>query len=46
MESAHKKNENFVALRTAVQVGDTQIDRGEEIPYTTDRLAAIKAKAW
>ncbi len=29
MDSALKEDEKLVALRTAVQVGDTQIDRGE-----------------
>jgi antitoxin ParD1/3/4 len=38
-------DEKLVALRAAVQVGDAQIDRGEGIPYTPDRLAAITAKA-
>jgi antitoxin ParD1/3/4 len=45
MDSALKEDEKLVALRTAVQVGDTQIDRGEGITYTPDRLAAITAKA-
>ena len=40
-----EEDEKLVALRAAVQVGDAQIDRGEGIPYTPDRLAAITAKA-
>lgn len=46
MESAFKEDEKLVVLHVAVQVGDAQIDRGEGILYTPDRLAAIKAKAW
>lgn len=40
-----EEDEKLTALRTAVQVGDDQLDHGEGIPYTTERLAAITAKA-
>jgi antitoxin ParD1/3/4 len=40
-----EEDEKLAALRSAVRVGDDQIDRGEGIPYTPDRLAAITAKA-
>ena len=41
-----EEDEKLSALRAAVQVGDAQIERGEGIPYTPERLAAITAKAF
>ena len=40
------EDEKVNALKTAVQVGDAQLDRGEGIPYTTERLEAITEKAF
>lgn len=34
------------ALQVAVRVGDEQLDRGEGITYTTERLEAITEKAF
>lgn len=41
-----EEDEKLAALRAAVQVGDEQIERGEGIPYTPERLEAITAKAF
>lgn len=40
-----EEDEKLAALRAAVQVGDEQIDRGEGVPYTQERLETITAKA-
>jgi antitoxin ParD1/3/4 len=40
-----EEDERLAALRAAVQVGDKQIDSGEGVAYTPDRLASITAKA-
>lgn len=41
-----EEDEKLAALRAAVQVGDEQIERGEGIPYTPERLEAITVKAF
>jgi antitoxin ParD1/3/4 len=41
-----EEDEKLAALRAAVQVGDEQIERGEGIPYTPERLEAITTKAF
>jgi len=40
-----EEDEKLAALRAAVQVGDDQLDRGEGVPYTPERLATITEKA-
>jgi antitoxin ParD1/3/4 len=40
-----EEDERLAALRAAVQMGDKQIDSGEGVAYTSDRLASITAKA-
>lgn len=40
-----EEDDKLAALRAAVQVGDGQLDRGEGIPYTPERLETITAKA-
>ena len=39
-------DEKLAALRAAVQIGDDQIDRGEGVVYTPERLATITEKAF
>ncbi|WP_374090139.1 type II toxin-antitoxin system ParD family antitoxin [Methylomicrobium lacus] len=41
-----EEDEKLTALRAAVQVGDDQLERGEGIPYTPERLETITAKAF
>jgi antitoxin ParD1/3/4 len=41
-----EEDEKLAALRAAVQVGDEQLDRGEGVPYTPERLENITAKAF
>ncbi|MGJ0483763.1 MAG: type II toxin-antitoxin system ParD family antitoxin [Methylomicrobium sp.] len=41
-----EEDEKLAALRAAVQIGDDQLERGEGIPYTSERLEAITAKAF
>jgi antitoxin ParD1/3/4 len=41
-----EEDEKLAALRAAVQVGDAQLDRGEGVPYTPERLATITEKAF
>jgi len=41
-----EEDEKLAALRVAVQVGYDQLDRGEGLPYTPERLAAITDKAF
>lgn len=41
-----EEDEKLAALRAAVQIGDDQLERGEGIPYTPERLEAITAKAF
>ncbi|MEI7869101.1 MAG: type II toxin-antitoxin system ParD family antitoxin [Candidatus Methylumidiphilus sp.] len=41
-----EEDEKLVTLRAAVQVGDDQLDRGEGVAYTTERLATITEKAF
>jgi antitoxin ParD1/3/4 len=41
-----EEDEKVAALRAAVQIGDEQIERGEGILYTPERLEAITAKAF
>jgi len=41
-----EEDEKLAALRAAVQIGDDQLDRGEGVPYTPERLAAITEKAF
>jgi antitoxin ParD1/3/4 len=40
-----EEDEKLVALRAAVQIGDEQLNRGEGIPYSPERLKTITAKA-
>lgn len=48
MMKHHKLSETkkLETLRAAVKLGDEQLDRGEAIAYTKDRLAQITAKAF
>ncbi len=39
-------DEKLVTLRAAVQVGDDQLDRGEGLTYTPERLEIITEKAF
>ena len=39
-------DEKLATLRAAVQVGDDQLDRGEGVAYTPERLATITEKAF
>jgi len=41
-----EEDEKLAALRAAVQIGDDQLDRGEGIPYTPERLETITAKTF
>jgi antitoxin ParD1/3/4 len=41
-----EEDEKLAALRAAVQVGDEQLDRGEGVAYTPERLEKITAKAF
>ena len=41
-----EEEDKLTALRTAVQVGDEQLDRGEGTSYTPERLEAITANAF
>jgi len=41
-----EEDEKLAALRAAVQIGDDQLDRGEGIPYTPERLEIITAKTF
>lgn len=40
------EDEKLNALKTAVQLGDAQLELGEGIPYTQERLEAITEKAF
>jgi antitoxin ParD1/3/4 len=40
-----EEDEKLFALKAAVRIGDEQIDRGEGVPYTQERLEIITAKA-
>lgn len=40
------EDEKLQALRVAVQVGDEQIERGEGVAYTPERLDQITEKAF
>ena len=40
-----EEDEKLAALRAAVQIGDGQLDRGEGVAYTPERLEAITANA-
>ncbi|HEY8034862.1 MAG TPA: type II toxin-antitoxin system ParD family antitoxin [Methylobacter sp.] len=40
-----EEDEKLAALRAAVQIGDEQLNRGEGILYTPERLETITAKA-
>jgi antitoxin ParD1/3/4 len=40
------EDEKLAALRAAVQAGDEQLERGEGVPYTPERLAKITEKAF
>lgn len=39
------EDESMEKLRAAVQVGETQLERGEGIPYSATRLETITEKA-
>ena len=41
-----EEDEKLVTLRAAVQIGDDQLDRGEGLAYTSERLATITEKAF
>ncbi len=41
-----EEDEKLKALRAAIHIGDEQIDRGQGIPYTQERLNAITQKAF
>jgi antitoxin ParD1/3/4 len=41
-----EEDEKLSALRTAVRVGDEQLDRGEGVPYTPERLEVLTEKAF
>lgn len=41
-----KEDENLEVLRAAVQVGDAQLERGEGVVYTPERLASITDRAF
>jgi antitoxin ParD1/3/4 len=41
-----EEDEKLSALRAAVRVGDEQLDRGEGVAYTQERLETITAKAF
>ena len=41
-----EEDETLNTLRAAVQVGDDQLDRGEGLTYTSERLATITKKAF
>ena len=40
-----EEDEKLAALRAAVQIGDGQLDRGEGVAYTPERLETITANA-
>jgi antitoxin ParD1/3/4 len=40
------EDEKLNALKTAVQLGDAQLELGEGIPYAQERLEAITEKAY
>lgn len=41
-----EEDEKLKALRFAVRAGDEQLERGEGLTYTKDRLEAITARAF